>query len=92
MSTESPFEMFSLLNALCEDRQTRAGMERLQQLVISDSAARRLYVDYMHLHGTLAWDAALTDSASLVAYAEQASLGSDLAVLARTVWALLRRG
>ena len=76
MPSEFQTEMFSLLNALCEDRQTPVGQARLEQLVISDPAARRLYVNYMNLHGTLTWDAALSESASLMAYAEQAGLNT----------------
>jgi len=76
MSSEFQSEMFSLLNALCEDRQTPAGKERLEQLVISDPAARRLYINYMNLHGTLTWDAALSESASLMDYAERVGSGT----------------
>jgi Protein of unknown function (DUF1553)/Protein of unknown function (DUF1549) len=71
MSLEVVSELYPLLEALCENRQTPAGKERLEQLVIAQPAARRLYIDYMHLHGTLTWDASLSESASLVAYAER---------------------
>ncbi len=71
MSLEVASELYPLLEALCENRQTLAGKDRLEQLVLSQPAARRLYVDYMHLHGTLTWDASLSESASLVAYAER---------------------
>ena len=71
MSREVVSELYPLLEALCENRQTQAGKDRLEQLVLSQPAARRLYVDYMHLHGTLTWDASLSESASLVAYAER---------------------
>ncbi len=71
MSLEVASELYPLLEALCENRQTLAGKDRLEQLVLSQPAARRLYIDYMHLHGTLTWDASLSESASLVAYAER---------------------
>ncbi len=71
MSLEVVSELYPLLEALCENRQTLAGKDRLEQLVIAQPAARRLYIDYMHLHGTLTWDASLSESASLVAYAER---------------------
>ena len=71
MSPEVVSELYPLLEALCENRQTLKGQARLEQLVIAQPAARRLYLDYMQLHGTLAWDAALSQSASLVAYAER---------------------
>ena len=88
MSPEVVTELYSLLDALCEDRQTLAGKDRLEQLVIEHAAAQRLYVSYMHLHGTLAWDAALTDSASLVAYAERSGTPS----LRRERWTASRLG
>ncbi len=71
MSLDVVSELYPLLDALCENRQTPAGKDRLEQLVIAQPVARRLYIDYMHLHGTLAWDASLSESASLVAYAER---------------------
>lgn len=51
-------ELFGLLEAVCEQRATAEQQARLEQLVLADSAARRLYVNYMDLHGTLHWDAA----------------------------------
>ena len=71
MSLDVVSELYPLLEALCENRQTPAGKERLERLVIGQPVARRLYIDYMHLHGTLSWDASLSESASLVAYAER---------------------
>lgn len=62
MPSEIQSEMFSLLNALSEDRLPREGIKRLEQLVISSREARRMYVRYMNLHGTLAWDAALSEA------------------------------
>ena len=62
MPSEIQIEMFSLLNALSEDRLSREGIKRLEQLVISSHEARQMYVRYMNLHGTLAWDAGLSES------------------------------
>ena len=53
-----PPELFELLEALCEDRLTPADVQRLEQLVLSDAAARRAYLAYVDLHGTLHWNAA----------------------------------
>ncbi len=49
-------ELLLLLERLCEDRLTDEECERLEQLVLSDPAASRLYLDYIHLHGALHWD------------------------------------
>lgn len=62
MPTEIQTEMFSLLNALSENRLSREGVKRLEQLVISSREARQMYVRYMNLHGTLAWDVGLSES------------------------------
>lgn len=51
-------ELTDLLEALCEDRMTADQRARLEQAVIHDAQARRLYVDYIGLHGMLHWDAA----------------------------------
>lgn len=51
-------ELADLLEALCEDRMTNEQRARLEQAVLADPAARRLYVDYISLHGMLHWDAA----------------------------------
>ncbi len=53
-----PPELFELLEALCEDRLTPANVQRLEQLVLSSAAARRTYLAYVDLHGTLHWNAA----------------------------------
>ncbi|MEX0704281.1 MAG: DUF1549 and DUF1553 domain-containing protein [Planctomycetales bacterium] len=54
-------ELRELLEALCEQRLDRAQAARLERLVLADSAARKLYLDYIELHGSLYWDAATTD-------------------------------
>src|SRR5439155_9973040 len=56
--TPPPPELFELLETLCEDRLTPADAVRLEQLVLSDAAARRAYLAYVDLHGTLHWNAA----------------------------------
>lgn len=50
-------ELWPLLNALCEHRLTPAEGARLEQIVLSSPEARRQYVDYLNLHGSLYWDA-----------------------------------
>lgn len=50
-------ELWPLLNALCDQRLTPAEAARLEQLVLSSPEARRQYVDYLNLHGSLYWDA-----------------------------------
>jgi hypothetical protein len=51
-------ELLDLLDALCEDRITSEQHAQIERLVLSDHDARRLYVDYVGLHGMLYWDAA----------------------------------
>src|SRR5262245_31783749 len=55
-------ELFELLEALCEERLTPQQVTRLDQLVVASAEARRLYIDYVTLHGTLAWDVAAAAS------------------------------
>jgi len=63
--------LFPLLDALCDGSLTADQLAQLEKLVLEDPQARQLYVEYMHLHGTLAWDASLTDPATLVSIAER---------------------
>ncbi len=51
-------ELTELLEALCDDRLSPAQTVRLEQLVLADDGARRLYIEYIDLHGTLHWDTA----------------------------------
>jgi len=51
-------ELTELLEALCDDRLSPAETVRLEQLVLADNGARRLYLEYIDLHGTLHWDTA----------------------------------
>ncbi len=52
-------ELWTLLESLCEDRLSEAETERLEALVLTDASARRIYRDYIELHGSLYWDTAL---------------------------------
>ena len=58
MSAGRTAELLNLLEALCEERITAPQMARLEQMVRADRALRRVYLDYIDLHGTLYWDAA----------------------------------
>ncbi|HCK54401.1 MAG TPA: hypothetical protein DIC23_14375, partial [Planctomycetaceae bacterium] len=51
-------ELLQLLELLCENRLDRDGVARLEELVLDDVSARRLYLEYISLHGTLYWEAA----------------------------------
>lgn len=58
-------EFFELLEALCEDRLDPAGAQRLERFVLRDANARRAYLAYLDLHGTLHWNTAFgTDGAN----------------------------
>ena len=54
-------ELHELLEALCEERLTDAQTLRLEEIVLGHRSARKIYLDYIHLHGTLIWDAAQAD-------------------------------
>lgn len=58
MSSFSQRELLSLVEALCEETATPGEIARLEELVLSDLEARRLYVEAITLHGLLHWDAA----------------------------------
>ena len=62
-ANESPTELESLLDGLCEDRLSAGDASRLEQLVLSSPEARWQYLTYLDLHGTLYWDAAGAGSA-----------------------------
>lgn len=51
-------EFFELLEELCEDRLDPATAQRLEQFVLRDANARRAYLAYLDLHGTLHWNTA----------------------------------
>ncbi len=50
--------MFRLLEALCEEQLDEVGAAHLERLVLADPEARRMFVEYLSLHGLLHWDAA----------------------------------
>jgi len=52
-------EVWTLLEALCEQRITARQAARLEELVLADADVRRLYVDFIAMHGTLHWEAAM---------------------------------
>lgn len=53
-----PAELFELLEALCEDRLSLVDAQRLERFVLSSPDAKRTYLAYLDLHGTLHWNAA----------------------------------
>jgi hypothetical protein len=57
-------ELDDLLEQWCEERLSADGLARLEAIVTSDGAARRRYLDYVTLHGTLAWDAGMAAGVS----------------------------
>ena len=78
-------DLLDLLDALCEERLTPTRLARLEALVLTDAAARRLYLEYLHLHGTLLWDAARSDLAGPV------PASTTVVPVARTVAGTWRR-
>jgi hypothetical protein len=70
-SRDLPSELLELLDAFCEERLSAEQCDRLQRLVLRDRAARKLYLEYVHLHGTLLWDAAQGDGLMAAAPFEQ---------------------
>ncbi len=48
-------ELHILCDAAVEERLTPEQQRRLEELVLSDPAARRYYVEYLHQHGALHW-------------------------------------
>jgi ferric-dicitrate binding protein FerR (iron transport regulator) len=50
-------ELQTLCEAVIEDRLTPEQLQRLEQLILADPAARRFYVEYLHQHGSLHWSA-----------------------------------
>lgn len=75
-SRDDKSDLIDLLDALCEERLTEDQADRLERLVLRDRAARKLYLDYLHLHGTLSWDAAHGDGTSAVPEDWQAAVPS----------------
>lgn len=53
-------ELWTLLEGVCEDRLSEGQWRRLEHWITNDATARRIYREYIELHGTLYWDTALT--------------------------------
>lgn len=70
-------ELLDLLDALCEERLTPEQAARLERIVLKSRSARKLYLEYLHLHGTLLWDAAQSDGV-ITSDAFQASAASPV--------------
>lgn len=54
-------ELTTLIEALCENRITPGQVALLEEIVLNDAEARRYYLDYIDLHGSLYWDTAIGD-------------------------------
>ncbi|MCA9067735.1 MAG: DUF1549 domain-containing protein, partial [Planctomycetaceae bacterium] len=54
-------ELWTLLEGVCEDRLSEEQWQRLERWITNDASARRIYRDYIELHGTLYWDTALAE-------------------------------
>ena len=52
-------ELSQLLGLFCEAQLTTEQANRLEELVLEHEEAKAFYVQYLHLHSTLLWDAAL---------------------------------
>ncbi|QDT64016.1 DUF1549 and DUF1553 domain-containing protein [Calycomorphotria hydatis] len=76
-----------LLEQMFEERLDAEGVRELEQLVLSSPHARKRYRDYMHLHGTLFWDAATAHPARPVTRVEQ--FKDHLVNQPRSVWGAL---
>jgi hypothetical protein len=79
-------EVRQILDALFEERATPEQFRRLDELVVSDPACRRFYLDYVDLHGNLYWDAAQGGAtpvpiATPVPEPQEKAMRSDLAAL-----------
>lgn len=77
ISNLSP-EFFELLEALCEDRLDQTGAQRLEQFVLRDANARRAYLAYLDLHGTLHWNTAFGNDGADFEPAISPRLASEL--------------
>ena len=56
-------ELLKLLEAACEDRLSGEQVTRLETLLTESDRARKLYREYMLLHGMLYWDTAVSSEA-----------------------------
>ncbi|WP_197453921.1 DUF1549 domain-containing protein [Caulifigura coniformis] len=57
MKPELRDRLFPLLEALCEERLNEGEAAQLEALILSNADARRMFVEYLSLHGLLYWDA-----------------------------------
>ncbi len=57
-------ELWMLLEGFCEDRLSPEQFSRLENWVLTNPAARRIYRDYLDLHGSLYWDTAIAGQSS----------------------------
>ncbi len=64
-SSDRAGELRQILEALFEERAATAQIDRLDELVVGDAGYRRLYLEYIELHGNLYWDAAQADTQPL---------------------------
>ncbi len=58
MNGRDQHQLLNWCELLLEDRLDEQSSRQFEQLVIADPQARQLYLDYITLHGMLAWDAA----------------------------------
>ena len=65
-------ELLDLLEALCEERLSPEQHARLDRLVVENGEARKLYVDYVALHGILSWDVAAAASGEMSVLRDEA--------------------
>jgi hypothetical protein len=75
-------EFVDLLELQLEDRITSAQFEELEETIRSNSEARRLYLQYVDLHGALQWDLALTADADRAADESLKLAGSPVQTVA----------
>jgi len=78
-------ELLELLEALCDERLTSEQHARLDRLVVADPEARRLYVDYIALHGMLIWDTAAAAGEPVPARTDDAATRRRRYALAGTI-------
>ncbi|MDC0273352.1 DUF1549 and DUF1553 domain-containing protein, partial [Planctomycetaceae bacterium] len=66
-------ELLKLLEAACEDRLSGEQSVRLEELLTGNDSARKLYREYMVLHGLLYWDTAVSSesTAELAQFSQQ---------------------
>jgi hypothetical protein len=57
-------ELLKLLEAACEDRLSGEQSVRLEELLTGNDSARKLYREYMLLHGLLYWDTAVSSEST----------------------------